>query len=183
MAKKKGVLMSKVVEITDQSFEAEVLESDVPCEVDFWAPWCTPCRMVAPVYDRLSEEHENFKFCKMNVDENQRIAMEYGIKSIPMQMFFVNGKNVDEILGAVPEKNIRDKVEEVIQKFPTDEKGRLKVILSSCATHNRQDSEKFAKWLEKADEMRESAVYNSVRQAVERMAALGKELSQLVSEL
>jgi thioredoxin 1 len=75
--------MSKVVEVTDQSFEEEVLGSDLPTEVDFWAPWCGPCRMVSLMYDKLSEEYEGkFKFCKINVDENQRTATKYQIMSI-----------------------------------------------------------------------------------------------------
>jgi thioredoxin 1 len=116
--------MSKVIEITDQNFEEEVLNSDLPTEVDFWAPWCGPCMMVAPIYDKLSEEYEgNFKFCKINVDENHQTAMEYQIRSIPMQMFFANGQSVDQILGSVPEDMIRSKVEDILKKFPPDTKG------------------------------------------------------------
>jgi thioredoxin 1 len=143
--------MSKVIEVTDQTFEQEVLNSDVPTEVDFWAPWCAPCLMVSPIYDNLSEEYGNFKFCKINVDENPEAARKYQIKSIPMQMFFANGEKVDELIGAVPERVIRSKVDTVIQRFPTDERKRLKVILSSWIEHNKQDSDKFKKWMRKAE--------------------------------
>ena len=110
--------MSKVIEVTDQTFEQEVLNSDLPTEVDFWAPWCGPCRMVSPIYDKLAEEYENFKFCKINVDENTEAAEKYQIMSIPMQMFFANGEKVDELLGAVPEQIIRSKVDDIIRRFP-----------------------------------------------------------------
>jgi thioredoxin 1 len=115
----KGGRMSKVVEVTDQSFEEEVLNSDLPTEVDFWAPWCGPCHMVSPIYDQLSEEYEGkFKFCKIDVDKNQHTAMKYQIMSIPMQMFFVNGEKVDEILGAVPEHIIRKMVDGILENPP-----------------------------------------------------------------
>lgn len=175
--------MSKVIEVTDQTFEEEVLQSEVPCEVDFWAPWCGPCKRVAPIYDALSEEYDNFKFCKVNVDENRTVAMQYGIQSIPMQMFFANGEKVDELLGAVPEQQIRDKVEDVLKRFPADEKGRLESIISAWVEHNRQDHQRFQKWAEQAEEMKKSPIYTSLLKAAEDMNTLTEQLAQLANEL
>ncbi len=175
--------MSKVIEVTEQTFEKEVLNSDVPTEVDFWAPWCGPCKMVSPIYDELSEEYENFKFCKMNVEQNPETARKYQIISIPMQMFFANEEKVDELLGAVPRQTIRSKVEDVIQRFPTDEKGRLISILSSWVKHNKQHSDKFRKWTEKVEQMKSNMVYKSVLKAAKDIEEANKKLSKLWNDL
>jgi thioredoxin 1 len=176
--------MSRVIEVTDQNFEQEVLNSELPTEVDFWAPWCGPCMMVSPIYDKLSEEYQGrFKFCKLNVDENQRTAMKYQIMSIPMQMFFADGQKVDEILGAVPEDSIRTMVEGILKDFPTDEIGKLKMLLTSWVEHNKKDSEKFRKWKEKVKDAESDSVYQAILQAALDMETANEKLSQLLIEL
>jgi len=103
-----------VIEISDQNFEKEVLESDIPALVDFWAAWCGPCRILGPVIDKLSENKEysgKFKFCKLNVDENPQMATKYNVMSIPLILFFKDGQKVDESLGAVPENVIQQKIQ------------------------------------------------------------------------
>jgi len=111
--------MSKVIEVTDHNFEDEVLNSNLPTEVDFWAPTCGPCSLIAPIYDKLSEEYDGrFKFCKIDVTANQEAAINYQIFNVPVQLFFCNGEKVDEIIGAHPEATIRTKVEDILRSHP-----------------------------------------------------------------
>ena len=94
------------------NFEAEVLQSDIPVFVDFYADWCGPCKMMSPVIDKLSEEYAGkIKVGKVNVDENSDLAMKYGIMSIPNMVFFKNGEVVDRVVGAIPKPQMQAKFE------------------------------------------------------------------------
>jgi len=103
--------MSKIAQITDENFEDEVLGSEVPTEVDFWAPWCGPCRMVAPVVEEIANEYQGkLKVVKLNTDENQNTAITYGIRSIPTLGIFKDGQVVDAVIGAVPKQYLEEKI-------------------------------------------------------------------------
>jgi thioredoxin 1 len=103
------------ITITDESFEQDVLHSDLPVLVDFWAPWCGPCQMMGPAIDKLAEEFEGkAKVGKVNVDEYQERASEYGVQGIPSLKIFKGGNVVDEITGAVSIDVLRKKLEDVI---------------------------------------------------------------------
>ena len=104
-----------VIEVTDQNFEDEVIKSTLPVLVDLWAPWCRPCLMVAPVVDKLAERYNGkFKFCRLNIDESPRIAARYRIMAIPTLMFFKGGEVVDTVVGAVPERALQPKIDELL---------------------------------------------------------------------
>src|SRR5688572_1059167 len=104
-----------VHEFTDGNFEAEVLKSEQPTLVDFWAVWCGPCRAIAPVVEVLAKEYEGkVKVGKLDVDHNQRVAETYGIRSIPALLLFKGGKVVDQLVGAGP--NTKAKLEEAFKK-------------------------------------------------------------------
>jgi thioredoxin 1 len=93
-------------EVTDNNFQAEVIESDTPVLVDFWAPWCGPCRIIAPSLEELNEEIDNLRVVKLNVDENQQTAAQYDVMSIPTLIIFKNGQPAKKIIGAMPKKRL-----------------------------------------------------------------------------
>lgn len=105
----------KVLEFNDANFEDEVINSDIPVLVDFWAPWCGPCRIIAPVVEEISESHDGkIKVGKLNVDDNQQTSMKFGIRSIPTLLVFKNGEIFEQIIGAVPKTEIERVVNSAI---------------------------------------------------------------------
>ncbi len=101
-----------ITDVTDSNFQAEVIESDVPVLVDFWAPWCGPCRMVAPVLEEIaSEKGEALKIVKLNTDENQQTAIAYEVLSIPTLILFKNGEIAKKVIGAYPKRKLEAELE------------------------------------------------------------------------
>ena len=106
-----------MIDITKDSFDKEVLKNHIPVLVDFWAPWCGPCRIVGPVLDKLSSEYSNkLKFTKLNVDDNQEIAGQHDVRGIPCMVIFKNGKELDRIIGAYSEAELRRKIDLALAK-------------------------------------------------------------------
>jgi thioredoxin 1 len=104
-----------VLDVTDASFEQDVLQAPVPVLVDFWAAWCGPCRMIGPIVEELAEEYKDrVKVAKMNVDDNAGTPAQYGVRGIPALLFFKSGELVDQIIGAVPKTQVVGSLEKVL---------------------------------------------------------------------
>ncbi|MDA0173499.1 thioredoxin [Solirubrobacter taibaiensis] len=103
--------MADITNVSDTNFQAEVLENEQPVLVDFWAPWCGPCRMVAPALEQIASERDDLRIVKLNTDENQQTAIQYQVLAIPTMILFKNGQEVKRIQGAKPKKAIEADLE------------------------------------------------------------------------
>ena len=109
------VMIDEPLHVTDAAFEKSILQSDIPAIVDFWAPWCGPCRMVAPTLDKLAKEYSGeLLVAKVNTDENPEWAMKYGVQGIPTMLFVSDGKVIHRQVGALPEPMLRDVVSQFL---------------------------------------------------------------------
>ena len=109
-----------VIEVQDQDFEDKVIQSDMPVVVDFWAPWCGPCKAVGPIIEKMAGEHDGqVQFVKINIDDNAETAQKYGIKSVPTIMFFNNGQMVDKMVGVVTAAKLGESLQNVLAGKPT----------------------------------------------------------------
>lgn len=107
--------MAKPKEVSDADFDQEVLQADIPVLVDFWAPWCGPCRMVAPVVEELAEEYDGkVKFTKVNTDDNVNTAVRYGIRSIPTLLIFKSGQMVGQVIGFRPKSDLKKSLDKAL---------------------------------------------------------------------
>ena len=103
--------MGQLTEVTDNNFQAEVIESDQPTLVDFWAPWCGPCRVVHPVLEEIDGERDDLRIVSINVDENQQTAAEYEVLSIPTMILFKDGAMAKKVVGAMPKRRLEAELE------------------------------------------------------------------------
>lgn len=107
--------MSKEITVTEENFQSTVLESSVPVLVDFWADWCPPCKMIAPILEQIAEEYDGKALvCKLNVDENQALSQKYGVMSIPTLIFFKDGEIKDQAIGALPKDQLVSRLDALI---------------------------------------------------------------------
>ena len=114
--------MADIKHVTDGDFQAEVLENEHPVLVDFWAPWCGPCRVVAPVLEEIADERDNLRIVKVNIDENQQTAMNYQILAIPTMVLFRDGQEAKRIQGAMPKKRLEAELEPALAGQPRPER-------------------------------------------------------------
>ncbi|MBD3361765.1 thioredoxin [Candidatus Woesearchaeota archaeon] len=103
-----------MIQLNKDNFEKEVIKSDKPVLVDFWAEWCGPCKMMGPVFEKVSKEITNVKFAKLDVQENQSLAQEHDVTGIPCLILFVNGKEKDRITGYLPEEQLKEKIQSML---------------------------------------------------------------------
>ena len=104
-------MAGKLTDVTDSNFQAEVIESEKPVLVDFWAAWCGPCRVVAPVLEEIASERDDLRIVKLDVDANQQTAANYDVLSIPTMILFKNGQVAKKIIGAYPKKRLESELE------------------------------------------------------------------------
>ena len=116
-------MVNEPIHVTDAAFEKTVLESSLPVIVDFWAPWCGPCKMVAPILDKIAKEYAGqLIVAKVNTDENAEWAMKYGVQGIPTMLLIFNGKIINRQVGALPEPMLREIIEQFIEITKSEEK-------------------------------------------------------------
>ncbi len=115
-------MIKEPIHVTDAAFEKSILESSLPVVVDFWAPWCGPCKMIAPVLDKIAEEFAGkLVVAKVNTDENSEWAMQYGVQGIPTMMFFYEGKIINRQVGALPEPMLREVIDQFLDIIGTNQ--------------------------------------------------------------
>lgn len=117
-------MINEPIHVTDEAFERSVMESDVPVVVDFWAPWCGPCHMVAPILDMIADEYQGkLVVAKVNTDENPQWAMQFGVQGIPTMLFVTDGKVIHRQVGALPEQFLRDAVDQFLETVTSSGNG------------------------------------------------------------